>query len=115
MNTTVVEEMDDGVWRKATLDIPDGWYRVLSGAVKPGDRYLAEDLFWDRGEVEWHDLRRFPPPDRPDGTAEWYLCLIRRGEPVEALCPRCHNAPVRHGYRYCKQCSWDVAHELRGQ
>jgi len=99
--------------RQATLEIPDGWYRVLSGAVKAGDCELDSDLFWDIGAVQWHELTEFPPSGNPWSTADWYRCLIRRGEPVETLCPRCHDAPVHFGYRYCKDCAMAVLEEHR--
>jgi hypothetical protein len=113
MKTIVVDERSKGPPRKATLELPAGWYRVLSGAIKPGDRILDFNPFWQRGAVQWVELTEFPPPGRPFGTADWYCCLIRRGEPVEVLCPRCHLAPCRQGFRYCKTCSCEVVDEVR--
>lgn len=115
MQTIVVCESLGEPEPEARLEIPAGWYRVLSGAVKPGDRCLDCELFWQTGAIQWYELTEFPPPGQPLGTAGWYCCLIRRGEPVEVLCPRCHRAPVRLGYRYCKDCSNAVVHELRSR
>ena len=113
MQTIVVEELLSGPARQATIELPAGWYRVLSGAIKPGDRSLAERLFWQTGAIRWYELTELPPPSEPFGQASWYCCLIRRGEPVDKLCPQCHRAPVRLGYRYCPECSADIVDELR--
>jgi hypothetical protein len=115
MKTIVVVEEPGRGRREAEFEIPAGWYRVLSGAVKPGDRFLSVDVFWRTGEIVWDDLTKPPPPAAEYGSADWYVCLIRRGEPVEVLCPRCHSAPVRHGYRYCEECSTSVVKELRSR
>jgi hypothetical protein len=71
MHTILVEGIIGISGRKAMLKIPAGWYRVLSGAVKPGDCFLPEDHFWQTGEVEWIELTEFPPAGqaRPIGSA----------------------------------------------
>ena len=102
-----------GALGHAEIDLPAGWYRVLSGAIKPGDYELDVGQYVERSEVVWLPLTRFPRARDPYGTADWYFCLIRFGEPVDALCPRCHTEPVRIGYRYCEDCCWKVLHELR--
>jgi hypothetical protein len=113
MQTVVVEDVLIRTPRRATLELPAGWYRVLSGAIKPGDRCLDNGWFWRTGAVRWYELTRVPPPGRPFSTADWYGCLIRPGEPVEVLCPRCHEQPVRLGYRYCRGCCHEFVVELR--
>jgi hypothetical protein len=112
MKTIVIHEKPGEPRREASLEIPAGWYRVLSGVVKPGDRHLNDELFWQTGDIEWCEFSSFLPPGGPYGTADWFSCLIRRGEPVDVLCPRCHSAPVGPGLRYCKPCSWNVAKEV---
>ena len=115
MKTIVVDEEGGRPPREVAVELPAGWYRVLSGAVKPGDRMLARDVFWRTGEIVWRDLTKPPAPGELYGMAHHYTCLTRRGEPVEVLCPRCHSAPVRHGYRYCEKCIMKVVKELRGK
>jgi hypothetical protein len=100
-----------GAPREAAIELPQGWYRVLSGAVKPGDYELDEELFWDTCVIFWRELTEFP--DDPCYTASLFLCLIRAGEPVEALCPRCHRRPIRFGLRYCTACARNVIAALR--
>jgi hypothetical protein len=94
------------------LNLPDGWYRVLSGAAKPGDQCLNIDAFWKTGAVEWYVLTNPAAPGDDYGDADDYCCLIRRGLPVEVLCPRCRDAPVRFGYRYCEDCCHQVVRKL---
>jgi hypothetical protein len=113
MQTIVVDETIRPPYREATVELPAGWYRVLSGALKPGDRCLAAGIFWEFGAVYWNELTEFPPPGALFSTAEGYVCLIRRGEPVEALCPRCHVAAIRRGYRFCWSCCNAIASEIR--
>ena len=113
METIVVEPMLEGPALEARIELPPGWYRVLSGAIKPRDRYLAADYFWEDGEIHWCEVTRLPRPGEPLSTADWYLCLIRRGEPVEVLCPRCRRKPARLGYRYCRDCCGEVILQLR--
>ena len=115
MKTIVIHEVPWEPRREASLEIPAGWYRVLSGVLKPGDRHLDCEVFWQTGDIEWRELLDFPPPGEPYGTADWFSCLIRRGEPVDVRCPRCHNAPVAPGLLYCKYCKSDVAKEVRDE
>jgi hypothetical protein len=45
VKTICVDQDLFGPRREATVDIPPGWYRVLSGVLNPGDRCLVFDLF----------------------------------------------------------------------
>jgi len=100
--------------REKEFELPAGWYRVLSGAVKPGDRCLDEDLYWDTGAIRWcAPTTLFLESDEPGEFAQEFLCLIRVGEPVEVVCPCCGLDPVLTGYRYCWACCRAAIRELR--
>src|SRR6266446_958968 len=107
MTTIVVRRADPTTGLpllEAAVELPPGYYRVLSGAVEAGDRHLSATLFVQDGLVEWRDVDRFPRAGQPYSAAHWFTCLIRRGQPVEQLCPRCHDAPVAARHRYCVEC-----------
>lgn len=102
----------------AEIEIPDGWYRVLSGVVKPGDRFVNERLFWADGIVEWIEL----PIDKVDfrkrkqhynTTPQWFTCLIRRGEPVDKQCPSCNEEAIPLGWKVCRRCAYEAVQAMR--
>lgn len=93
------------------VPIPEGYYRVLSGAAKPTDLMLCMISFLKNGTVEWTPVSlAFPKAPIHSRHID---CLIRKGEPVEKACPRCEGKPVAQGYRYCKQCCGEIKKDLR--
>ena len=104
------------------VDIPEGWYRVLSGAVKPGDHCLNRHLARD-GIVSWVPVDESPLTvaltatlDTLSGVyqrVETYDCVIRIGAAVDKPCEQCGNAAAMTGYRFCWDCAAQIAHEIR--
>jgi hypothetical protein len=95
------------------VELPDGYYRVWSGALKPGDLYLNDFLARD-GITTWEPVTYFPAErearfGRPYSSANWYLCVIRRGEPVVPACERCGVEPRFNRLRDCRSCAAIVA------
>ena len=86
---------------KIQIVLPEGFYRVLSGAIKPGDRYLNAANFLSTQKKEWIELSQCDVMEifstrrknRAYDQAHWYYCLIRRGVPVSAL-PRSSVCPA---------------------
>jgi hypothetical protein len=80
--------------RKVT--VPEGYYRVLSGAIKPTDLFYSQKNreetgnHWAKVSQMFGDLG----PDHLFGDATHYLCVIRKGVPVDAPCQKCHAKPV---------------------
>lgn len=95
------------------VPIPEGYYRVLSGAAKPTDLMLCMISFLKSGVVEWTPVSLAFPKDPIH--SRHIDCLIRKGEPVEKACPRCERYPPVQGFKYCKQCCGEVKKELREQ
>lgn len=103
----------------ASVELPEGWRRVWTGALKPGDRYLNRTAMLEKEdwqEIPWVDLDYEEAMNdeltRRNG-AMLFECLIRRGAPVEEACERCEVAP-RHGRnRFCSGCCWVVRREQR--
>ena len=97
----VVGEELDSPKRSAEVEIPGGWYRVLSGVIKPGDLYLDFTAFKE-GELIWL------PADKT-GKPHWECgCLIREGTAVDKQCERCarkwryqESDSARAVARYC--------------
>lgn len=117
MKTTVKDDPYEKASRTAEIEIPDGWYRVLSGVVKPGDRYINSRLFWADGIVEWIDLDigkvDFRRKKHHYDTPQWFTCLIRRGEPVDRQCPSCNEEAVPVGWKACRGCAYEAVQEMR--
>jgi hypothetical protein len=95
------------------VELPEGYYRVWSGALKPGDLYLNDFLAQD-GIVFWEPVTYFPTEQearlgRRWSSAKWYVCLIRRGEPAVLPCERCGVHPRAHRLRFCRACAGIVA------
>jgi hypothetical protein len=86
--------------------LPEGWRRVWTGAVKPGDKFLnAQEFKKGVGIVIWLDAEQAKGDDYYK-TAENYLCLIRKDDAeVEAACERCEVYVRASGLRFCRDCA----------
>jgi hypothetical protein len=86
-----------GVLGLKPVQIPKGYYRVLSGALKPTDLFYAERHRKETGSP-WATVNTlsgiFESSNDLIGQVEHYLCVIRKGVPVDAPCARCHSKPV---------------------
>ena len=103
------------IWDSAVryVPIPEGYYRVLSGAAKPTDLMLCMITFLKDGAVDW-----VPVSEVFQGRlvhSRHIDCLIREGIPVEKACPRCERFAPKEGYRFCKDCCGEIRKELRSQ
>lgn len=81
-------------WKRVA--IPKGYYRVLSGALKPTDLFYAEAHKKEIGSY-WAPVNTFSgiqPSNALIGTVDYYLCVIRKGTPVDVPCQKCHAKPV---------------------
>lgn len=94
------------------VPIPEGYYRVLSGAAKPTDLMLCM-LSFCKGEIVWQPVSEVFQ-DRPVDSRH-IDCLIRQGSPVDKACPRCEGRAVAKGFRYCRGCCDEVRKELRDE
>lgn len=102
--------------RFASVELPDGWRRVFQGAVKPGDRFLDARQFAGTGQVEFVVVESVPDPPRPYSTADWYMLLIRPGQPEtspDQPCERCRSFARVEGERFCYGCRQGVIEDLR--
>lgn len=104
---------DDPAARIETVELPDGFYRVYRGSIKPGDLYLNAVLFCDDGIESWSEVEPACFGDWLYGQADAYLCLIRRGSPVDEPCERCEVEARKIGYRFCGMCCHEVVRNHR--
>jgi hypothetical protein len=94
---------------RIAVELPEGYYWVFRGAVKPGDLYLNRVAFRD-GRVEWLPARvayRFEGSEETHPlytTADPYTLLIRKGVQVDAPCERCEAAVRHRDWRFCQDC-----------
>jgi hypothetical protein len=101
----VGEELDSPK-RSAEVEIPDHWYRVLSGVIKPGDLYLDFTAFKE-GKLIWR-------PAEKTGEPHWECaCLIREGMAVDKRCERCAEKAALPGERFCAGCRQVLLKEIR--
>lgn len=82
-----------------TIHTEDGWYRVIEGAVKPGDQYVNNK---DLGA----DVIHFKPVpnDRFRSVAAFFL-VIRRGIAPYSLCDICEAQPAMDDFYACERCA----------
>lgn len=92
------------------VELPEGWRRVWTGALKPGDMYLNQVLIQD-GIVQWEPVTEFPTVEQMrhkdvGSSADWYGCLIRNdgGPEIEEGCERCKIFHRVKGERFCNAC-----------
>ncbi len=113
MQTTIRTWIEGGGYKKGVVQLPEGYYRVLSGAVKVGDLHLHCEK-WLKGKVEWVEIE-FPEVDPQSlwREATAFLCLIRKGEPVEEVCTGCYERAKEAGYKWCVCCHYEKLAELR--
>ena len=81
------------------VDLPEGYYRVWRGAVKPGDLWLNRVKLLEERIVEWCPITDSKPADE-------YCCLIRIGKQVTQECERCKVEPRRFKHRFCLYCQF---------
>jgi hypothetical protein len=92
------------------VDLPAGFVRVFSGALKPGDLYLHLGEL-RRGPFIWRPVRLDDPLRT---TAGWYTCVIRPGtRPAQETCERCGCEARVHGQRYCRGCAKVILRETK--
>jgi hypothetical protein len=90
------------------VDLPAGYHRVFSGALKPGDLYLHLGEL-RQGRTVWHPVKLDDPLRM---TAGWYTCVIRPGDtPAQEACERCGCEARAHGQRYCRGCAKAILRE----
>lgn len=88
------------------VEIPDGWYRVWTGAIKPGDFSVNCVLLQD-GITHWQPISErhlSEKPGEPYTEARWYGCLIRYGVAVDKGCDRCGCNRRSGKARFCLMC-----------
>jgi hypothetical protein len=95
------------------VELPKGWYAVLSGAVKPGDMFLDAFLFTENGSVNWIDVDLGDLRKNPPKTSKYFMCLIRKGVPVEEQCPMCYEEAKLPRCKYCATCCAEVIKKSR--
>jgi hypothetical protein len=95
------------------VPIPEGYYRVLSGAAKPTDLMLCMLSFMKSGTVDWVPVKLVF--SKQPIHSRHIDCLIRKGVPVEKACPRCERQAVAAGYKFCKQCCGEIKKDLRSR
>ncbi len=115
VQTTDNTTLDPLDWKPVEVVLPEGYYRVFSGASKPGDLFLN----WTKikqGEVCWEYLESNEAmvPKGLDAT-QVPVCVIRKGVPVEQPCARCGMEPRKFDYKYCDYCCSIILNELRDQ
>ena len=120
MNTTVATtdyyDLDPTHWSPVEVAMPEGYYRVWAGTIKPGDLYLNLVLLRD-GIVSWepldpeYELRR-AKAIRCRESARTIECIIRHGRLVEEACERCHCQRRHRKWRYCDRCADIIRQEL---
>ena len=97
------------IWKRLEIDLPEGFYRVFDGAVKPDD-YFLDCVSARRGETIWLPAGTNDPPY---DTADLYACLIRSGIPVSKPCERCEFRKAVFGERFCEDCREKIKREIR--
>ena len=104
MNTRIVVQLG----HNKQVELPEGYYQVLSGMVKPTDLELNL-LFWRDGRIVWE-------PVTPPYKKVWkYGCVIRKGVSPDKVCERCKTEAAIYGQRYCAVCRLEVLEEMRKQ
>lgn len=104
--TTTVDVADD--CEPIAVPIPDGWHRVWSGPVRPGDRHLNL-VRARRGDIQWipisfADLIEYGANGMYD-YAGWYECLIREiDREVGRPCIQCGIRPPVIDCDCCFRC-----------
>jgi len=100
------------------ITLPKNYYRVLSGAAKPGDLYLDPCRFY-HGEVRWVplDIRWAEEMAKMhrDHSSRSANCVIRVGTPLGQPCDRCGMNPRWRDNRFCYQCCEIVREAIREQ
>lgn len=86
-----VSSQNGGRFVRATM--PEGYYRVLSGALKPTDLFYSANAESETGNP-WSMIGDAFFAVAGLGELEHYLCVIRKGTPVDVPCQRCHARPV---------------------
>ena len=98
------------------VEIPQGYYRVFSGAVKPTDKFLNLQAIKE-GQVIWLYVdieENMRLPKGPRNNASVFGCLIRKGTAVEEPCIRCQCQPKRPRHKYCIYCCDVLLNRMRG-
>jgi hypothetical protein len=95
--------------RVVEVELPDGYYRVWDGALKPGDLYLSRLAALD-GRTVWEPITEFPTEREakrgdPGSSAGWYECVVRKGVEVVPPCDRCGVNGRERGLRFCRLCA----------
>jgi len=109
MAQAIVRNDDD---TRLAIELPPGYRRVFSGAVKPGDQYLDLDALKE-GRMVFVPLPEPRAPGNWGARAEEYDLLIRRDASLNDECERCHEYPKVFGERYCVMCGGEVREWLR--
>jgi hypothetical protein len=116
-NVPVNDPADSTDNNMVEVELPDGYYRVFSGALKPDDLYLNCLLARD-GITQWEPLNQkhlAAKYNEPDGHAGWFTCLIRRGVMVEQPCERCECFKRDFKLRFCWLCIPLAIKEMKGK
>ena len=93
------------------VPMPEGYYRVVSGAAKPSDLSLCLLSFIRDGRVVWHRVDEIQPGKEVHSRS--FDVLIRKGVPVDEVCPRCEARKPAKGWKYCRPCCHEVKQDLR--
>lgn len=92
------------------VQLPEGFYRVVSGALKPSDLVLCLLTLVRDNRVVWDKAADVYPNG---GPATFYGVVIRKGVAVDPVCPRCEGAKPVKSWKYCKNCLSEVREEMR--
>lgn len=92
---------------RGTVQLPEGYHRVLRGMSRLGDMHLNERKFV-AGETEWLPVPEENIGDKVGGYFEAYTLLIRPGPQPDKECPICRVRAVKPGFRFCWSCCYDV-------
>jgi len=105
----------------AWVELPEGYRQVFTGRLVPGDRYINWALLRD-GITQWEPVseENLKPPVERNGyyddyckTADYYYCLIRKGEgQPEKPCQRCGWRVAEPTEKYCDICGDLVIEKL---
>lgn len=99
-------------WNPIKVELPDGYYRVWSGAAKPGDLYLNMILIRDE-IVQWEPREDAILVEHCLQTIQVPVCVIRLGTPVDKACERCEAEPAVRGERFCDYCREIIKQKIR--
>ena len=102
-------------WNPIKVELPDGYYRVWSGALKPGDLYLNMVLIRD-GITQWEPCDEIPMRPIPGSQLSYRQipgCIVRHGTPVDKTCERCQAEPAVQGERFCDYCREIIKQKIR--